>query len=119
LILEIKFVCGNAEQLPFEDASFDVYTIAFGIRNVPRIDFALKEANRVLKRGGKFQCLEFSKVTMPGLSQLNHLYQFSVLPLVGQLIAKDREAYQYLVILKSLCRLKASISSTGRKNFRG
>lgn len=58
----VDFVCGNAEELPFEDNTFDAYTIAFGIRNVPRIEKALKEANRVLKQGGRLMILEFSKV---------------------------------------------------------
>jgi ubiquinone/menaquinone biosynthesis methyltransferase len=94
---EIDFVCANAEQLPFEDNLFDLYTIAFGIRNVPRIDKALKEAHRVLKPGGKFQCLEFSKVNNPILSVMNQAYQFACVPIMGQLVAGDRASYQYLV----------------------
>jgi demethylmenaquinone methyltransferase/2-methoxy-6-polyprenyl-1,4-benzoquinol methylase len=87
---------GNAEQLPFEDATFDAYTIAFCIRNVTRIDKALKEARRVLKPGGHFMCLEFSKVVQPGLAQIYDTYSFSILPKLGELIASDRDSYQYL-----------------------
>jgi len=93
----ITWTCGNAEVLPFEDASFDVATIAFGIRNVTHIDRALCEAHRVLKPGGHFLCLEFSKTVLPGLERLYDLYSFSVLPRLGQIITGDRDAYQYLV----------------------
>ncbi|KAM3131634.1 hypothetical protein pb186bvf_016298 [Paramecium bursaria] len=94
---QIKFVCANAEELPFEENSFDIYTIAFGIRNVPRIPKALSEANRVLKQGGKFQCLEFSKVQNPLLALANNFYQFNLIPLMGQMVTQDRASYQYLV----------------------
>lgn len=92
----IQWMQGNAEELPFEDATFDAYTIAFCIRNVTHIDKALKEARRVLKPGGHFLCLEFSKVVQPGLSQIYDTYSFSILPKLGELIAGDRESYQYL-----------------------
>jgi len=88
---------GNAEKLPFEDNSFDVYTISFGLRNVTHIDDALKDAWRVLKPGGRFYCLEFSAVKAPVLDKLYDLYSFKFIPRFGSLIAKDRDSYQYLV----------------------
>ena len=93
----IEFKQGNAEALPFPDKSFDVVTIAFGIRNVPRIDTALAECFRVLKTGGRFLCLEFSSVDVPGLDALYELYSFNVIPAIGQAVTGDREAYLYLV----------------------
>lgn len=93
----IAFVEANAEVLPFPAKSFDAYTIAFGIRNVPRIDAALAEAHRVLKTGGRFLCLEFSKVDVPGLDVLYDAYSFNVIPRLGQAVAGDAESYRYLV----------------------
>jgi demethylmenaquinone methyltransferase/2-methoxy-6-polyprenyl-1,4-benzoquinol methylase len=93
----ITFEQGNAEELPYPDRGFDCVTIAFGIRNVPRIDSALAEAHRVLKIGGRFLCLEFSSVDVPGLDRLYELYSFNVIPRVGEAVTGDREAYQYLV----------------------
>ena len=93
----LAFVEANAEDLPFEDGRFNGYTIAFGIRNVPRIDVALREAWRVLKRGGQFLCLEFSRVDLPGIDKLYDAYSFAVLPRVGQVVTGDGAAYQYLV----------------------
>jgi demethylmenaquinone methyltransferase/2-methoxy-6-polyprenyl-1,4-benzoquinol methylase len=93
----VKFEQGNAEQLPYPDRSFDCVTIAFGIRNVPRIERALSEAFRVLRIGGRFLCLEFSSVDVPGLDKLYELYSFQVIPRVGEAVTGDREAYQYLV----------------------
>jgi demethylmenaquinone methyltransferase/2-methoxy-6-polyprenyl-1,4-benzoquinol methylase len=93
----ITFVAGNAEALGLPDTSFDAYTIAFGIRNVPRIDAALREAYRVLKPGGRFLCLEFSSVDVPGLEQLYELYSFNVIPAIGRMVTGDAEAYRYLV----------------------
>ena len=93
----IEFIHGNAEALPFQDKNFDVVTIAFGIRNVPRIETALTECFRVLKIGGRFLCLEFSSVDVPGLDTLYELYSFNVIPAVGQVVTGDRAAYQYLV----------------------
>jgi demethylmenaquinone methyltransferase/2-methoxy-6-polyprenyl-1,4-benzoquinol methylase len=93
----VSFVEGNAEQLPFPDRSFDAVTVAFGIRNVPRIAAALAEAWRVLRTGGRFLCLEFSSVDVPGLDRLYDLYSFSVIPVLGQAVAGDRDAYRYLV----------------------
>jgi demethylmenaquinone methyltransferase/2-methoxy-6-polyprenyl-1,4-benzoquinol methylase len=93
----VAFVDGNAETLPFPDRSFDAYTIAFGIRNVPRIEAALAEAHRVLRIGGRFLCLEFSTVDIPGLEKLYDLYSFNVIPALGRSVTGDAEAYRYLV----------------------
>lgn len=93
----LNFVMANAEELPFEGNSFDAYTIAFGIRNVPRIEKALAEAYRVLRRGGRFLCLEFSHVDVPLLHQLYEAYSFHVIPLMGRLVAGDEKPYRYLV----------------------
>jgi demethylmenaquinone methyltransferase/2-methoxy-6-polyprenyl-1,4-benzoquinol methylase len=93
----IEFKHGNAEALPFTDKSFDAVTIALGIRNVPRIEVALAECFRVLKTGGRFLCLEFSSVDLPGLDKLYELYSFNVIPAVGRAVTGDRAAYQYLV----------------------
>jgi demethylmenaquinone methyltransferase/2-methoxy-6-polyprenyl-1,4-benzoquinol methylase len=93
---DVEWVCGDAESLPFPDASMDAYTIAFGIRNVTHIDAALAEARRVLKPGGRFLCLEFSRVRAPGLDALYERYSFAVLPRLGEWVAKDGEAYRYL-----------------------
>jgi demethylmenaquinone methyltransferase/2-methoxy-6-polyprenyl-1,4-benzoquinol methylase len=94
---QISFVEGNAEALAFPDRSFDATTIAFGIRNVPRIDLALSEAFRVLRPGGRFLCLEFSTVDVPGLDRLYDLFSFKVIPQLGQAVAGDAESYRYLV----------------------
>ena len=93
----VSFVEGNAEALAFPDRSFDAYTIAFGIRNVPQIDLALKEAFRVLRPGSRFLCLEFSTVDVPGLDRLYELFSFRVIPPLGRAITGDAESYQYLV----------------------
>lgn len=92
----IAWVCGDAEKLPFPDMSFDAYTIAFCLRNVTRIDAALAEARRVLKPGGRFICLEFSRVVVPVLDRIYDAYSFTVLPALGGLVAGDRDAYRYL-----------------------
>jgi demethylmenaquinone methyltransferase/2-methoxy-6-polyprenyl-1,4-benzoquinol methylase len=94
---QIAFVEGNAEKLLFADRSFDAATIAFGIRNVPRIDLALHEAFRVLRPGSRFLCLEFSTVDVPGLDRLYDLFSFKVIPPLGQAVAGDAESYRYLV----------------------
>jgi demethylmenaquinone methyltransferase/2-methoxy-6-polyprenyl-1,4-benzoquinol methylase len=93
----VSFVEGNAEALVFPDRAFDAYTIAFGIRNVPRIDLALSEAFRVLKPGSRFLCLEFSTVDVPGLDRLYELFSFKVIPPLGRVVTGDAESYQYLV----------------------
>jgi demethylmenaquinone methyltransferase/2-methoxy-6-polyprenyl-1,4-benzoquinol methylase len=93
----VAFVEGNAEALAFPNGAFDGYTIAFGIRNVPRIDLALSEAFRVLKPGGRFLCLEFSTVDVPGLDRIYDLFSFKVIPQLGRVVTGDAESYQYLV----------------------
>ena len=92
----IVWLCGDAENLPVKDASQDAYTIAFGIRNTTHLDKVLAEAYRVLKPGGRFLCLEFSRVVAPGLDSLYDLYSFSVLPRLGEAVAGDGAAYRYL-----------------------
>jgi demethylmenaquinone methyltransferase/2-methoxy-6-polyprenyl-1,4-benzoquinol methylase len=94
---KVTFAEGNAEALPFGDRSFDAATIAFGIRNVSRIEVALAEAFRVLKIGGRFVCLEFSAVDVPGLRTLYEFYSFKVIPPLGRAVVGDAESYQYLV----------------------
>jgi demethylmenaquinone methyltransferase/2-methoxy-6-polyprenyl-1,4-benzoquinol methylase len=92
----IEWICGDAEKLPFPDSHFDAYTIAFGIRNVTHIDAALREAWRVLKPGGRFLCLEFSKVNVPGLDAIYDAYSFKLLPKMGAMVAGDADSYRYL-----------------------
>lgn len=92
-----EWVTGNAETLPVPDSSVDVYTIAFGLRNVTHIDTALEEAFRVLRPGGRFYCLEFSHVGQPAVAKLYERYSNTVIPRLGQAIAKDRDSYAYLV----------------------
>ncbi|CAN7458430.1 bifunctional demethylmenaquinone methyltransferase/2-methoxy-6-polyprenyl-1,4-benzoquinol methylase UbiE [Aminobacter sp. LjRoot7] len=91
------FVEANAEELPFADETFDAYTIAFGIRNVPRIDVALSEAYRVLKPGGRLLVLEFSEVEMPLLDKVYEAWSFNAIPRIGQAVTGDGEPYAYLV----------------------
>lgn len=93
----LVWVEGDAEALTFENNSMDGYTIAFGIRNVTHIEKALAEAYRVLKKGGRFLCLELSHVDIPVFKNIYDYYSFSVIPAVGELVAGDRESYQYLV----------------------
>jgi len=93
----VIFTAGNAESLPFPDRSFDACSIAFGIRNVPRIDVALAEFYRVLRHGGRFVCLEFSTVDVPWLDALYDFYSFNVIPALGRTVAGDAGAYRYLV----------------------
>ncbi len=93
----VAFTEANAEALPFKDRSFDAATVAFGIRNVPRIEVALAEAYRVLKIGGRFLCLEFSAVNVPGLATLYDFYSFNVIPALGRVVVSDAESYRYLV----------------------
>ncbi len=93
----ISLAVGNAEALPFPDRSFDAYTIAFGIRNVTHIDKAISEAFRVLRPGGRFMCLEFSRVEVPLLDTLYDLHSFHVIPKLGEIAANDRDSYVYLV----------------------
>ncbi|KAJ1623380.1 UbiE/COQ5 methyltransferase [Pavlovales sp. CCMP2436] len=93
----LRWVEGDAEKLPFEDNSFDLYSIAFGIRNVTNVPNALKEARRVLRPGGRFVCLEFSQVENPLLRKFYDEYSFHVIPAMGAAVANDRASYQYLV----------------------
>jgi demethylmenaquinone methyltransferase / 2-methoxy-6-polyprenyl-1,4-benzoquinol methylase len=87
----------NAEVLSFDDHSFDAYTIAFGIRNVTHIDRALSEAHRVLKRGGRFYCLEFSTTLWPGFAEVYDAYSHKIVPKLGRLLANDEDSYRYLI----------------------
>jgi demethylmenaquinone methyltransferase/2-methoxy-6-polyprenyl-1,4-benzoquinol methylase len=96
-VAEIAWLCGDAEALPLVSRSVDAVTIAFGLRNVTRMEAALAEMRRVLKPGGRFLCLEFSPVSVPVLGRLYDLYSFNVLPRIGAVVTGDREAYQYLV----------------------
>jgi len=93
----LDWVVGDAMALPFADASFDVYTISFGIRNVTRIKDALSEAYRVLRPGGRLMVLEFSQLPVPGLQKVYDLYSYNVIPRMGQAVTGDRDSYQYLV----------------------
>jgi demethylmenaquinone methyltransferase / 2-methoxy-6-polyprenyl-1,4-benzoquinol methylase len=93
----IEWVCADAERLPTADRSVDLYTVAFGLRNVTRLDAALAEARRVLKPGGRFLCLEFAPEITPLLQPLYDLYSFRFVPLLGQIVTGDRKAYAYLV----------------------
>lgn len=98
LIIDLKFMELNAEKLEaLPSDEFDLYTIAYGIRNVTNRDKALKEAYRILRKGGRFMCLEFSEVQVPGLKQFYDFYSFNIIPTLGQLIANDKDSYQYLV----------------------
>jgi len=96
LLKGLTWTTGDAENLPFPDRSFDGYTIAFGLRNVTDIDKALSEAHRVLKPGGRFYCLEFSKVTSAPIGRLYDAYSSRALPFFGRVIARDAESYRYL-----------------------
>ena len=93
----VRFLEGNAEALPLPDDSFNSYTIAFGIRNVPRIERALSDAYRVLKRGGRFLCLEFSRVDLPVLDRLYDAYSDTVIPAIGRVVTGDGAPYRYLI----------------------
>ncbi len=97
LLGKLHWVEGNAEALPFADNSFDLYTIAFGLRNVAQIDKALADAYRILKPGGRFFCLEFSRPVTSILRKIYDLYSFNVIPWLGEKVAQDRASYQYLV----------------------
>ena len=96
LLQGLTWTTGDAETLPFPDRSFDGYTIAFGLRNVTHIDRALSEAHRVLKPGGRFYCLEFSKVTSATIARLYDAYSSRALPFLCRLVARDAESYRYL-----------------------
>ncbi len=128
LLSGIEWICGDAESLPFSDCSVDAYTIAFGLRNVTCIDSVLREAQRVLKPGGRFLCLEFSHVVLPHLRFLYDHYSFTILPWIGEIVTGDRCSYQYLVesIRRfpdqlTLCQrmTKAGLSLVKYKNLSG
>eukprot|EP01034_Spumella_vulgaris_P022935 gene22935-29114_t len=93
----LGFVEGNAESLPFADESFDLYTIAFGLRNVTNKDKAIREAYRVLKKGGRMMILEFSHVKNPVIGGIYDQFSFNVIPKIGAVVANDAPSYQYLV----------------------
>lgn len=93
----LDWVVGDAMNLPFEDNTFDVYTVSFGIRNVTRPQEALKEAFRVLRPGGRLMVLEFSQIPNDLMQKVYDLYSFNIIPRMGQVIANDRDSYQYLV----------------------
>ncbi|OUS05723.1 bifunctional demethylmenaquinone methyltransferase/2-methoxy-6-polyprenyl-1,4-benzoquinol methylase [Rhodobacterales bacterium 52_120_T64] len=93
----LDWVCGDAMALPFEDNTFDAYTISFGIRNVTRVQDAINEAYRVLKTGGRLLVLEFSCIPNPAMQWAYDRYSFNIIPPLGQIIANDRDSYQYLV----------------------
>ncbi len=97
LVERLDWVVGDAMALPFPDASFDTYTISFGIRNVTRIADALAEAYRVLKPGGRLMVLEFSRIPNDLMQKAYDLYSFNIIPVMGQIVANDRASYQYLV----------------------
>ena len=115
----VTFVDANAEALPFPDRSFDAVSIAFGIRNVPRIDVALSEMHRVLRIGGRFLCLEFSNVDVPGLDALYELYSFNLVPAIGRAVVGDAEPYRYLVeSIRKFPRPNAFADMMGAAGFR-
>jgi demethylmenaquinone methyltransferase/2-methoxy-6-polyprenyl-1,4-benzoquinol methylase len=93
----LEWVAADAERLPFEAGMADAYICAFGIRNMTHIDQALSEAHRVLRPGGRFFCLEFSRLAIVGLEKIYEAYSFNVIPVIGEMVAKDRESYRYLV----------------------
>ncbi|MBF0109767.1 MAG: bifunctional demethylmenaquinone methyltransferase/2-methoxy-6-polyprenyl-1,4-benzoquinol methylase UbiE [Magnetococcales bacterium] len=97
IVTGIEWIQGNAEELPFADNSFDIACIGFGIRNVTQIEAAIQEMIRVIKPGGTFLCLEFSKISISILQPLYDAYSFKILPELGQRVANDRDSYQYLV----------------------
>jgi len=107
----------NAEALTFADRAFDGYTIAFGIRNVTDIPAALREAHRVLVRGGRFFCLEFSTTTWPGFAEVYDLYSHKVVPRIGKAVAGDEDSYRYLIEsirrFPDMPRFKAMIETAG------
>ena len=116
----LRFVEGNAQHLPFESNSFDIYTIAFGLRNVTDVDAALKEAYRVLKPGGRYLCLEFSHVPNIPLSKLYDMYSFNVIPQLGEWVAQDRHSYQYLVeSIRKFCNQEELMQRMESAGFKG
>src|SRR3954453_3108981 len=96
-LADLRWKVENAEALSFADAMFDAYTIVFGIRNVTDISAALREAHRVLKRGGRFYCMEFSSSDWPGFSEIYEAFASKIIPRIGKAVANDEESYRYLV----------------------
>ena len=116
----IRFQEGNAQRLPFDDNSFDMYTIAFGLRNVTDVDMAIRDAHRVLKPGGRFLCLEFSKVTNPAFAAIYDQYSFNAIPALGELVANDRSSYQYLVeSIRKFCTQEELKARLEKNHFLG
>jgi len=116
-ISNIKWFCNNAEKLPFADNYFDYYTISFGIRNVNNINNALKEAYRVLKPGGRFLCLEFSKVDNEILKKLYKIYSKSI-PILGKFVLGKSEPYTYLIdSIEKFYSQKALVQKIKEQNF--
>jgi demethylmenaquinone methyltransferase / 2-methoxy-6-polyprenyl-1,4-benzoquinol methylase len=115
----LDFVEANAESLPYDAALFDGYTVAFGIRNVPRIDLALAEAHRVLKHGGRILVLEFAPVDTPALDRLYDAFSFNIIPPLGGLVTGDPEPYRYLVeSIRKFPRPEAFARMLGEAGFR-
>ncbi|MET0443812.1 MAG: class I SAM-dependent methyltransferase [Pseudorhodoplanes sp.] len=116
-LTDLAWSVQNAETLSFGDAAFDAYTIAFGIRNVTHIDRALAEAQRVLKRGGRFFCLEFSTTLWPGFAEVYEAYSHKIVPKLGKMIADDEDSYRYLIEsirrFPDMERFKAMIADAG------
>jgi demethylmenaquinone methyltransferase / 2-methoxy-6-polyprenyl-1,4-benzoquinol methylase len=116
---KIDFVEASAEALPYPDKTFDGYTIAFGIRNVPRIPLALSEAYRALKTGGRFLCLEFAPIDTPVLDRIYDAYSFNLIPAFGKAITGDSESYRYLVeSIRQFPKPEAFASMIARAGFR-
>jgi demethylmenaquinone methyltransferase/2-methoxy-6-polyprenyl-1,4-benzoquinol methylase len=115
----LRWTCGDAERLPIADAAVDAYTIAFGIRNVTRIPLALAEARRVLRPGGRFLCLEFSRVSLPLLDHLYDLYSFRVLPALGHVVARDADSYRYLAESIRKFPSQAGLNKVAWRNLSG
>jgi demethylmenaquinone methyltransferase / 2-methoxy-6-polyprenyl-1,4-benzoquinol methylase len=115
----LKWQVENAEKLSFADNGFDAYTIAFGIRNVTDIPSALREAHRVLKRGGRFYVLEFSTSEWPGFGELYDRYSEHVIPRIGKAVANDEESYRYLVeSIRRFPRMEAFRTMIGEAGFK-
>ena len=115
----LKWQQENAENLSFPDGSFDAYTIAFGIRNVTDVPAALKEAHRVLRRGGRFYCLEFSTSEWPGFADLYEVFARNMIPRLGRAVADDEDSYRYLVeSIRRFPRLEQFRCMIGEAGFR-
>ena len=122
IINKLKYVCGDAEMLPFMDNSVDCYTIVYGIRNVGNVEKVLDEARRVLRVGGRFVCMEFSKISNPLISKLYKLYSDYYIPVLGKYVASNEDAYQYLIdsirAFPSQEKFKDILTKSGFKNIK-